>query len=127
MNQHMSEQTLFVAVRPAPLVLSLGLQGHLGGKATYTRYAPASRVQCDECVTVLHEAHGYGPLPRSAQLIRKSPAGQLRLCHEHASLWRELDKRESSHVSRAVPQKPSTTTKSTIITPTLFDQEGATA
>jgi hypothetical protein len=66
-----------------------------GGKPTWTKYRPAKRVACDECVLVLHENKGIGQYPRSARWSRRTPGGDaVRLCYEHAELWKKEDGRE---------------------------------
>jgi len=60
-------------------------QSEKDGRPTWSDHT-ARRVACDECVTVLHENGGRGPLPRSARRVRavKATGERLRLCKAHA-------------------------------------------
>lgn len=85
------------AAPPAPeLKLSKALAGHKLGKdekVTYSAYRVTSkRVQCDECVSVLHEAGGKGWAINGATVSRKEASGgRLLLCSGHGQLWKRRD------------------------------------
>lgn len=89
------DEPMFAAPPPPELHLSKRLVGHKLGKdekVTYSAYRVTSRVQCDECVSVLHEAGGKGWAISSATVSRKEgTGGKLLLCSGHARLWRALD------------------------------------
>lgn len=87
----MKTQPLFDVPPPADPVLSKGLEKFRAWRGSYANYRPVKRVQCDECVNVLHEAHGVGQPPLSAVISRGSAGGALRLCRGHAALWRTVD------------------------------------
>jgi hypothetical protein len=80
---------------PEPARQPLRLSGHYenlaGAKASYTDYKTIKRVQCDECVWVLHLNKGVGDPPRTARYKRSTTGGQMVLCWEHMKIWRELD------------------------------------
>lgn len=80
---------------PRPqLILSNHFMLVRGGTVTYVAYN-GRRVQCDECVWVLHEARGVGELPRSARSKRTVTKGETKstmfLCSGHLALWRRAD------------------------------------
>lgn len=87
----MKNEPLFAKPAVKPLALSKALETHRAFRGTYSAYRPQKRVACDECVNVLHEAHGVGEPPLSAKHSRRTPTGQLRLCHPHNDLWRDID------------------------------------
>lgn len=87
---------------PEPARSVLHLSDHFmlcTGAASYKQYTGKTRVQCDECVWVLHEAKGVGELPRSARVRREVTANKgngittstMFLCHVHADLWHKID------------------------------------
>jgi len=66
------------------------------GRVSYSDYRPKKRVQCTECVWVVHEtrlATGKmgGTLIGTARYRRKWDGGELLLCNTHASIWKERD------------------------------------
>jgi hypothetical protein len=81
---------MFEVQPPPPLTLSKIFADQREPKGMYARYRPVKRVACDECVAVLHEARGVGPAPRGARWTRRT-VKLLRLCQEHADLWRKVD------------------------------------
>ncbi|HZM83803.1 MAG TPA: hypothetical protein VFC19_49425 [Candidatus Limnocylindrales bacterium] len=84
-------QPLFDAPTKPELTLSKTLDKHKAWRGAYARYRPVKRVQCDECVNVLHEAGGKGEPPRAAVTMRTSSGGNLRLCNGHGQMWRKID------------------------------------
>jgi hypothetical protein len=66
-----------------------------GGNVTYQQYQGKTRIQCDECVWVLHEARGVGEPPRSARIKRLVAKGEttstMFLCHVHSNMWHTID------------------------------------
>lgn len=83
---------------PEPRRPALQLSDHfrlVRGDASYQQYTGKTRIQCDECVWVLHEARGVGEPPRSARQKRTTTRNGLAtvmfLCAGHASIWRETD------------------------------------
>lgn len=90
----MSTSPLFPVPPPAPLRRSeaLAAQHQCGGRPRYATYKPAKRVQCDECVLVVHEACGLGAATiGTARHTRTDGVKQLRLCHRHTEAWRAQD------------------------------------
>ncbi len=87
----MKNQPLFAVPEAPALTLSKALEKYKAWKGAYAAYGPVRRVQCDECVNVLHEAGGKGEPPRGATMTRSSSGGQLRLCTGHGQLWRKID------------------------------------
>jgi hypothetical protein len=62
----------------------------LRGSGAYSQYKGRTRYQCEECVWVLHEAGGVGPLPRSARTTWRGPGPEeklIMLCPGHVQLW----------------------------------------
>lgn len=53
--------------------LSKALQTHKAHRGTYAKYTPKARVQCDECVNVLHEAKGKGHPPPRREAFEAQP------------------------------------------------------
>jgi hypothetical protein len=88
----MTTPPMFTVTPPPPPELSR-MFAPLGTiKGTYSRYKPKHRVPCDECVAVLHEAHGVGSAPLGARVTRRaSGVRTLRLCGPHAERWRARD------------------------------------
>lgn len=89
-------QPLFAAPSAPELKLSQHLAGLKLGpteKVTYSAYRVTSkRVQCDECVWVLHEAGGVGWSMNGATVSRKRESGgRMLLCSGHAQLWKRRD------------------------------------
>jgi hypothetical protein len=90
----MTTQPLFPVPPPAPLRRSraLATKHRAGGRPRYAGYRPVRRVQCDECVLVVHEAQGIGAATiGTARHTRTDGVGQLRLCHQHEQAWRTQD------------------------------------
>lgn len=87
----MRTKPLFDVPPPADLTMSKALEKFKAWRGSYAAYRPVKRVQCDECVNVLHEAKGVGAPPLSAAISRTSGGGTLRLCRGHAALWRAID------------------------------------
>lgn len=58
----------------------------------WTQYRPRTRIPCDECITLLHEAGGVGPYARAARFKRSTPTAVYVLCNEHARLWQEEER-----------------------------------
>lgn len=59
---------------PAAVVtLSKALETHKVHRGTYAKYAPVKRVQCDECINVLHEAKGAGQPPPRREAFTPHP------------------------------------------------------
>lgn len=82
------------ALFPAPPTPKLTLSAHFAnyrGKATYAAYKVVKRVQCEECVWVLHEARGKGEPPRSGRVKRTEAGVSTVLCTGHADLWKKRD------------------------------------
>lgn len=55
---------------------------------------PGRGAYCDECASVQHEAHGYGPLrsqPRMTRSFKGERGTALKLCSQHAHAWKERD------------------------------------
>lgn len=79
---------------PAPAAPALTLSKHFAwtAKQDGPRYAPyklKTRVQCEECVWTVHEAHGVGgPAIRSATVKRKCMDADVVLCAGHAEMWK---------------------------------------
>jgi hypothetical protein len=84
-------QPLFAVPAAPELTLSKTLEKYRAWRGAYAKYSPVKRVQCDECVNVLHEAGGKGEPPRGAVMTRTSTGGNLRLCHGHGRMWRDID------------------------------------
>lgn len=87
---------MFADPPPPELKLSKTLERHKLGKdekVTYSVYRVTSkRVQCDECVSVLHEAGGKGWSINGATVARKEGSGgKLLLCGGHGQLWKRRD------------------------------------
>jgi hypothetical protein len=86
-------------VFPEPPRTPVRLSNHFmllrGGDVAYQAYTGRTRVQCDECVWVLHEAHGVGEPPRSARIkrcvVKKETSSIMFLCHAHSELWHTVD------------------------------------
>lgn len=90
----MKNVPLFDAPPKPELTLSKALAERAGWKPTYAAYRVKDRVLCDECVNVLHEAHGKGEPPRRATNARNvtgHPDKRLVLCTGHTQMWKKLD------------------------------------
>lgn len=87
----MKNQPLFDAPPAPELKLSKALEVHKAHRGAYAAYRPVKRVQCGECVNVLHEAQGKGEPPRGAVMTRKAATGTIPLCHGHGQMWRAID------------------------------------
>jgi hypothetical protein len=53
----------------------------------WSSYHPTNRVQCAQCVQLVHAHRGAGPVDiRTARRRRVSPNGELLLCAQHAEI-----------------------------------------
>lgn len=67
-----------------------------GVKVKWTRRAPRSRADCDECTALQHETQG-AYWPRRQVRIRRAVNGTtLDLCPLHAALWKDRDHEEGA-------------------------------
>lgn len=87
----MRDVPMFSVPNPPEPVLSKMYSHFREVKGIYNKYRPKTRVACDECIAVLHEARGVGPAPMAARVSRRGVGKPLRLCGPHAELWRKLD------------------------------------
>ena len=55
----------------------------------WTRYRPRNRIQCSECVLVLHEHRGQGPAIRGARWRLTIGKNAWYLCDSHANLRKQ--------------------------------------
>jgi hypothetical protein len=60
-------------------------------KAVYTKYRPVKATKCDECMQVLVETGGTGPVARVARWKRKQGTDVAYLCSAHTQALRDLD------------------------------------
>lgn len=87
----MRDVPMFSVPQPPPVKLSMAFVDLKQFKGSYAQYRPKVRVACDECIAVLHEAKGVGPVPLGARVTRRGGDRALRLCRPHAELWRAVD------------------------------------
>lgn len=79
---------------PRPSVrFSKYFEGWIGGRVSLVEYRAVHRVQCTECVRVVHEDHLEtgkmgGTLIGSARYKLRAEHGSVLLCVNHANLWR---------------------------------------
>lgn len=67
-----------------------------GVKVKWTRRAPRSRADCDECTALQHETQGEF-WPRRQVRIRRTANGlTLDLCAAHAAAWKDRDYQEGA-------------------------------
>ncbi len=85
---------------PEPVRPRLQISTHfvkIFGDVSYQQYTGKTRIQCEECVWVLHEARGVGEPPRSARQKRTVTNRETKtimfLCAGHAEIWRKVDGR----------------------------------
>lgn len=91
----MSEPGMF----PAPAAPKLALSVHFVWTAQqsnplpkYAAYKLKTRVQCEECVWIVHEAHGAGGAAiRSATVKRTCMGAEIVLCAGHAEMWKRRE------------------------------------
>lgn len=84
---------------PAPAAPELALSVHFGWTAQqhnpgakYATYKLKTRVQCEECVWIVHEAHGAGGASiRSATVKRTCMGAEIVLCAGHAEMWKHRE------------------------------------
>lgn len=62
-------------------------------KPAWRAYTGAKRIPCDECLRILHEAEGCGPLPAATRHIRtvKATGHSAYLCEDHAKPLKAAD------------------------------------
>jgi hypothetical protein len=82
----MTDVPLFDMDRPAPLK-------RVAPKTEEPRWAKTRllTVRCDDCLQVLVDNKGVGPLPRQARWKRMANGLDRYLCHEHARHWRDAE------------------------------------
>jgi hypothetical protein len=62
------------------------------GAVTWSRYRPKYPPRCDDCVAILIESDGKGPIASKAR-FKRTVKGEFRLlCGAHAQQWRVRDK-----------------------------------
>lgn len=60
-------------------------------KPRWSKYRPANRVPCDECVALLIHTDGQAPIARGARWRRRHGDSDRVLCYPHAAEAREHD------------------------------------
>lgn len=67
-----------------------------GVKVKWTRRAPRTRADCDECAALQHETRG-AYWPRRQVRVRRAVHGTtLDLCPLHAAAWKDRDQQEGA-------------------------------
>lgn len=89
----MTTPAMFDAPKPPALTLSAHFAKYIDRSAKYTDYKVMKRVQCEECVWIVHEAKGAGGAAIcTGRVKRTSGLGvETILCAGHAERWKTRD------------------------------------